>query len=150
MTNGRKMSTMKVTVILGGPKFSRLPWAAIFPNSMHSSAHSRYALHTMQLYLNKLKPLALSVIVSKLHIPFRHQLLGTVLQGTTEILSTLDSDCWVSRRDGQRERDSMPVSEATTPKKDEYIRPLPLFALMYEDSLHWLTVVRDLPSQTFF
>lgn len=80
-------------VILGGSAAFRLPWAAVFPNSKHSSAHSRHAPHTLQLHLNKLKPLVLSIIVSMLHICSGHQLVGTVLQGATEILRILDSDC---------------------------------------------------------
>ena len=142
------MPTMKVTVILGGPAFSRLPWAAVVPNSTHSSAHPRYVLHTIQLYMNKLKPLALSITVSKLQRPFRHQLLGTVLQGTTEMWSTLDSDCWVSDRNGQRKGDSTAESLKLLNLKEMNMLGISFFlSWTCEDSLHLLTVVSYLPSQ---
>ena len=149
-TKRRKMSTMRESVILGGPTSSRVPQAAVFLNSKHSPIHARYAFYVLQLHLNKLKALVLSITVNTLHVPFGHQLLGRDCASRSHENPELSGLRLLSQRQRWPEgRGSLAESceyPSTKPKRDGYISLCFLSPWMSGDPPHSLSMVRYLPS----
>lgn len=145
------MST-KESVILGGPASFRLPQAALFLNSKHSSTHARYAFRILQLHLNKLKALVLSITVNMLHVPSGHQLLCRACASRSHEDPEFSGLRLLSQRLGWLEgRGSLAESckhPSTKPKRDGDVSLCFLSPWMSGHSSPSLSMVRYLPSQT--
>lgn len=145
------MSTMKESVILGGPTSSRLPQAALFLNSKRSSTHARYAFCILQLHLNKLKALVLSITVNMLHVPSGHQLLCRTCASRSHEDPEFSGLRLLSQRQGWLEgRGSLTESckhPSTKPKRDGDVSLCFLSSWMSGHSSPSLSMVRYAPFQ---